>query len=314
MGTPAFALAPLRAFLDAGFLVVGVVTQPDRPAGRGQRLAMSPVKQLALERGLPLLQPERLRFPEAQEAIRAWQPEVIVAAAYGQLIPDAILAIPPKGCLNLHPSLLPRWRGASPVPAAILHGDAETGVTVMLIDRGLDTGPILAQRSEPIREEDNALTLAERLSVRGAQLLVEVLPRWLRDEVTPQSQDQDKATYAPALSREQGLIDWRLSAAELWRRCRAFYPWPGCYTFWRGQMLKVLDVGLLPMASLEGPPGRVQLATIAEAAGQPSEVLVVAAGEGALALRRVQLAGRRVVSGLDLVQGYPAIVGSILGQ
>ena len=304
MGTPEFAVPVLEALADA-HRVVGVVTQPDRPAGRGRRLAPSPVKQVALEHGLMLSQPHSLRTPEAVAQLSAWRPEVIVVAAFGQILPQDVLDIPPHGCLNVHGSLLPRWRGAAPVTAAILAGDEVTGVTIMQMDAGLDTGPVLAQREELIAPDDTQATLEKRLARLGAELLVETLVAYLAGSLLPRSQSDEGATYAGQLRKEDGWLDWSRPAVELDRRVRAFTPWPGAFTMWRGRRLKVLRAVPLPAWRGGVSPGTV----VALAGG-----VVVATGEGALRLEEVQLAGKRPMDIGAFLRGQRDFVGSVLAQ
>jgi len=303
MGTPAFAVPVLKALADV-YQVVGVVTQPDQPAGRGQRLTPPPVKQVAAVRGLPLSQPQSLRTPEALAQLATWRPQVIVVAACGYLLPQAVLDLPPHGCLNVHPSLLPRWRGAAPVPAAILADDKVTGVTIMQMDAGVDTGPILAQREEPIRPNDTGVTLGERLARLGAEVLIETLPLYLAGELRLRPQPEEGVTYARQLCKEDGQLDWSRPAAELERRVRAFTPWPGAFTTWRGRSLKVLRVAPLPHWRGDAPPGTV----VALAGGT-----AVATGEGVLRLEEVQLAGKRPMSIGDFLRGQRDFVGGRLG-
>ena len=304
MGTPEFALPALDA-LHAEHQVVLVVTQPDRRRGRGQKLAYPPVKEAALSKNLPLWQPPSLRGPEAIERLRMVRADVFVTAAIGYLIPPQVLAIPPFGCLNLHASLLPRWRGAAPISAAILHGDAETGVTLMLMDEGLDTGPILAQVRCPIQSDDTAATLTRRLARLGADLLIETLPRWLRAEITPRPQPGEGVTLAPRLKKADGRIDWRRSAVYIERMTRAYDPWPGAYTSFRGRTLKVLRARALPELGLEESPGRV----VALEGGD----IGVVTGKGVLVLVEIQLAGKRAMPTSAFCCGYRDFVGSLLG-
>jgi methionyl-tRNA formyltransferase len=238
MGSPEFALPTLRA-LDAKYDVVGVVTQPDRPAGRGKQLTPPPVKTLAQELDLPVIQPNRLREPEAMAQLRAWAPDVIVVAAFGQILRQEVLELPPHGCINVHASLLPRWRGASPIQAAILAGDAETGVTIMRMDKGLDTGPILSQSAIPIAPTDTAASLSDKLSVLGADLLADTLPSYLSTELKPSPQPETGVTLAPLLKKSDGELDSSLTAEELERKVRAFNPWPGAFIMWKRQTLKI---------------------------------------------------------------------------
>jgi methionyl-tRNA formyltransferase len=238
MGSPDFALPTLQA-LQENYSVVGVVTQPDRAAGRGRELKSPPVKTLALELGIPVIQPEKLRQPEAMEQLRAWSPDVIVVAAFGQILKQDVLDLPEFGCINVHASLLPRWRGAAPINAAILHGDEETGITIMKMDAGLDTGPILSQRSVRIQPDETAGSLFETLSQLGADLLLEALAGYLAGEIEPRPQPEEGVTYAPMLKKEDGALDFSRPAEELERKVRAFNPWPGTYFEWDGNLLKV---------------------------------------------------------------------------
>lgn len=291
MGSPEFALPTLRE-LAAHYTVVGVVTQPDRPAGRGQKLTPPPVKVLAQSLGLPVIQPERLRQPEAMAQLQAWQPDLIVVAAFGQILRQNVLDLPTYGCLNVHASLLPRWRGAAPIQAALLHGDEETGVTIMKMDAGVDTGPILSQRREPIREDDNAATLSQRLAELGAQLLLETLPDYLAGRITPQPQDERLATYAPMLKKEDGYLDWNFPAEALVRKVRAFTPWPGAYLEVRGLPLKVLRAHAVANEQLR--PGQRGVLE-----GRPALGTV----QGSLVLDEVQPAGKRPMPGSDFLRG-----------
>ena len=238
MGSPDFALSTLRA-LHANYPIVGVITQPDRAAGRGRELKPPPVKTLALELDIPVIQPEKLREPKAMEQLRAWAPDVIVVAAFGQILRQDVLDLPPFGCINVHASLLPRWRGAAPINAAILHGDEETGITIMKMDAGLDTGPILSQRSVPIKPDETAGSLFETLSRLGADLLLETLPKYISGEIAPRPQPEEGATYAGMIKKQEGELDFSQPAFELERKVRAFNPWPGTYFNWDGGRLKV---------------------------------------------------------------------------
>ena len=303
MGTPDFAVPVLEA-LDKEHHVAGVVTQPDRPAGRGRRLTPSPVKEAALDHSLPLFQPRSLRTPEAVTQLEAWGPEVIVVAAFGQILKQNVLDLPPHGCLNVHASLLPRWRGAAPVPAAILAGDEVTGVTIMQMDAGLDTGPILTQREERIRSDDTHVTLEKRLAKLGAELLIETLSAYLTGDLSPQPQPEEGVTYAQQLRKEDGRLDWSLPAVDLDRRVRAFTPWPGAFTTWHGRRLKVLRAATLLDWRVDVPTGTV----VAQA-----DRTAVAAGEGALLLDEVQLAGKRPMDIASFIRGQRDFVGSRLG-
>jgi len=290
MGSPDFALPGLR-LLARTYEVVGVVTQPDRAAGRGRGLTPPPVKALALELGLPVLQPEKLRQPEAMQALRALEPDLIVVAAFGQILKPEVLDLPPHGCLNVHASLLPRWRGAAPIHAAILHGDGRTGVTIMRMDPGLDTGPILSQRGVEIGPAETAGELYARLSVLGAELLMDTLPGYLEGSIQPQPQPAEGVTFAPMLKKEEGRLDFSRPAAELERRVRAFNPWPGAWLEWKDGLLKV------------------HRARVEAGQASPGETLVsgslpaVGTGDGLLVLEEVQPAGRKSMDGKAFLAG-----------
>jgi methionyl-tRNA formyltransferase len=306
MGTPDFAVPSLEALVDAHSAdVVGVVTRPDRPAGRGRPLVPPPVKQAALGHGLPLFQPQSLRLPEAVAHLAAWKPDVIVVAAFGQILRQDVLDLPPHGCLNVHASLLPRWRG-NPIAAAILAGDEVTGVTIMRMDAGLDTGPILAQREERIRPDDTRGTLEERLARLGAGLLLDTLPPYLAGDLLPQPQPEEGVTVARQLRKEDGWLDWSRSAVELDRQVRAFNPWPGAFTTWRGRRLKVLKAGSLPSWRGHAPPGTV-------IALDDGAAVAVVTGEGALRLEEVQWAGKRAMDSMAFLCGQRECLGSRLG-
>ncbi len=306
MGTPQFAVPALRALLSHHD-VVAVVTQPDAPAGRGREVSPSPVKALATERGAPVLQPESLKSPEAVDQLRACAPEVIVVAAFGQILRRPVLELPPHGCVNVHASLLPRWRGASPINAAIAAGDEVTGVTIMRMDAGLDTGPILSQRSEPIRPDDTAGALGARLAELGAALLVETLPGYLAGRIQPQLQDDTRATKCGLLKKEDGRIDWRRSAIEIERHVRAMSPWPSAFTTWQGRLLRVLRAAVRPAS-----PEAVSLAPGAVFAAGKS--ICVRCGEDALELIEVQPEGKRPMSGVDFARGQRGLSGSRFGS
>ncbi len=305
MGTPEFAVPSLKRLLEEEEIqVVGVVTRPDKPKGRSRKPVPSPVKQVAIRHGVPLFQPRTLRRQEAQAPIRAWRPDVIVVAAFGLILPQAVLDIPAHGCLNVHASLLPRWRGAAPVAAAILAGDEVTGVTIMLMDAGVDTGPILAQRSEPIRPDDTTGTLTSRLAILGADLLITTLLRWLAGTITPQPQVETLATYAPMLRKEEGRIDWHKSAERIEREVRAYQPWPTAMTYWRGKQLKILEARAHPGERSGEAPGTV----ISWKMGAS-----VVTGKGVLELLRLQLAGKRPLHIATFLRGARGFIGSRLG-
>ena len=305
MGTPGFAVPTLEALTtQQDYELVCVITQPDRPAGRGRRVIAPAVKEAALAHRLPVWQPRTLRDAEAVEKLRALSPTVIVVAAFGQILRPNVLAIPPRGCLNVHASLLPRWRGAAPIPAAILSGDEETGVTIMLLDEGMDTGPILAQAALHIHPADTTGSLTERLAALGADLLIATLPRWLAGKIQPIPQDHSRAMVCRPLRKEEGWLDWSLPAIELERRVRAYNPWPGAYTTWLDQRLKVLRAASL--GDWRGPQPAGQVLDLPEG-------VAVATGTGALLLLEVQLAGRRAMPTTDSLRGQQEFVGSRLG-
>jgi methionyl-tRNA formyltransferase len=308
MGTPHFAVPSLRALAEGPYRIT-VVTQPDRPAGRGGKVTPPPVKVLAEEFGLTVLQPNTLRDAEFRAALADLRPEVTVLVAYGEYVAPVLLNLPRRGSINLHPSLLPRWRGSTPIQSAILAGDEVTGATVILMDAGLDTGPILARTSVPIGPDETHPELAARLSETGAKLLAETLPRWLREEIQPVPQDDAEATMTRQLTREDGRIDWTLSADEIARRVRALQPWPGTYTTWQGRILKIIQAHVAPPGGEAQPPGTVAL----QNAVRGGKSLVVWTGGGALQLLEVQLEGKPATEARALLAGYPQIVGSVVG-
>jgi methionyl-tRNA formyltransferase len=291
MGSPDFAL-PALAALDQNFSLVGVVTQPDRPAGRGRELTPPPVKVLAQELGLPVIQPANLRQPEALEQLQTWDPEIIVVAAFGQILRPNVLDLPPHGCVNVHASLLPRWRGAAPVQAAILHGDKTTGVTIMKMDPGVDTGPILAQKSIPIDPLDNAGTSSPKLAQLGADLLVEILPSYVHGEIEPEPQDNSQATYAPMLKKSDGELDFSETAEVLARKVRAYNPWPGTFTFWKNQRLKIHRAH--PVMAQAIPPGKTTIY---------QDLPAIGTGSGLLVLDEVQPSGKKPMPGEVFLHG-----------
>ena len=246
MGTPEFAIFPLEHLILNKYQVMAVYTMPDKTVGRGRSLAFSPVKRAAISWKLPVVQPASFKEAEAVAQLADFQPDVIVVAAFGQILPRSVLDLPTYGCINIHPSLLPEFRGASPVAAAILAGSEFTGISIMLMDEGLDTGPVLARAQIPISAQDTTGSLTTKLSLIAAPLLLEVLPRWSRGGVTAQPQSEIGATCAGSISKEEGEVDWRLPAVVIWRRVRAFQPWPGCYTRWQGRQLKIIEAVPLP--------------------------------------------------------------------
>jgi len=308
MGTPEFSVPPLEYLIRSEYQVVGVYSQPDRPTGRGRMLEQSPVKNMALAHGLEVFQPARLRNPDDVQCLAALKPDLILVAAFGQILPQSVLDIPPFGCLNIHPSLLPRYRGATPIPSAILGGDNETGVTIMLMDAGMDTGHIISQIIVGLEPQDTTESLTGRLAQAGVRLLGETLPLWFDRSLKPQPQDGSKVTYTSPIAKEDGVINWQMSAEEISRRVRAFYPWPGCYTWWQGKLLKLLEA--VPLhKNKDLLPGKV----VALASDQPA-VVGVETGDGILGLLRVQLEGKRALTAAEFLLGQRTFVGSTLGN
>jgi len=292
MGSPDFALPALRALASA-YSVVGVVTQPDREAGRGRTLTPPPVKQLALELGLPVFQPETLRKPNAVAQLKEWDPDLIVVAAYGQILKLEVLNLPRFGCLNIHASLLPRWRGAAPIPATILAGDEITGITIMKMDEGLDTGPILAQRILHLQPNDTTASVTTALAQLGADLLLQVLPDYLTGRLQPIPQPNEGVTYAPMLKKEDGRLEFTRPAQELERRVRAMNPWPGAWFEWQGVPLKVWRASVAEGPANRPPGSRLLIR------GRPA----VVCGSGALVLEEVQPPGKRPMDSKSFLAG-----------
>jgi len=296
MGSPDFSLPILRAIFQ-NYLVVGVITQPDKPAGRGRTLTPPPIKTLAIELGLPFIQPRRLRDAETMDQIHQWRPDLIVVAAFGQILRQELLDLPAFGCVNVHASLLPRWRGAAPIQAAIFYGDSETGVTIMRMDAGIDTGDIISKGSEIIFPTDTADTLSHKLSNLGAKLLLDTLPPYLSGQLSPQKQSEDGATYAPMLKKEDGQLDFSQPAIRLVNQVRAFNPWPGAFTYFNNQILKLLTCSIVPNDEytesklIPGQRTRVH--------GRPA----IMTADGLLVLDTVHPAGRKPMSGQTFLQG-----------
>ena len=317
MGTPHFAVPALEALianrapgilLPDGYEIVTVITRPDKPVGRGKEIVFSPVKQAALAHEIPVWQPGSLKRPETMAALAAYSADLYIVAAFGQILPQAVLDLPRYGTLNIHASLLPRYRGVSPITEAILQGDVETGVTIMLIDAGVDTGPILLQQSIPISRHDTTGSLTERLANVGAEALLEALPLWISGELIPQPQDERQASYTRMLRKEDGEIDWHRPADLLARQVRAYTPWPTAYTTWRSKLLKIVSAhALLSEAQKDAPVGTAMLR---KEDGEPS--LQVVTGEGMLVINRLQLEGKKAMSAGEFLRGYPQIVGDVL--
>ena len=305
MGTPQFAVPVLERLLNSSYQVVAVCTQPDKPAGRRRDLIRSPVKALALNRHIPVMQPETFKSPQAVRELSRFCPDFIVVAAFGLILPPEVLSLPRFGCLNVHPSLLPRHRGPSPVVNAILDGDETTGVTIMLLDAGLDSGPILAQREMPILSEDTTGSLTDKLAQLGTALLVDILPEWLDGKIKPQPQEENRATFSKLITSGDGKIDWHLPAVEIWRRVRAYNPWPVCYGWWGDRRIRIHSA--VPLEDIT--PGKV-----GEVVALPSSPEAgVITGHGVLGLGRVQLEGRKEMSIAEFLRGQRSFVGSVLG-
>ncbi len=302
MGTAEFACPSLASLDDApGIEVAGVVTQPDRPKGRQLIPQPPPVKLEAASRHLPVHQPERLRSDT--QFLDQLAPGLIVVAAYGQILPQAVLDLPPHGCLNVHGSLLPAYRGAAPIQRALLDGQAGTGVTIMQMDAGLDTGAMLSKTATPIEPTDNAQTLHDRLAKLGAKLLLETIPGHVSGEITPKPQDESQATHAAKITRDMGRIDWSQTAMQLWNRARAFTPWPGVFTRLDGKLLKLHVIEPVETAGLE--PGRVLQAD--------AEGILVGCGDGALRITRLQKEGAKRLAAAEFLAGTPLPAGTQLG-
>ncbi|GAA0135759.1 methionyl-tRNA formyltransferase [Paenibacillus sp. YSY-4.3] len=315
MGTPQFAVPSLEGLLREGYNVLGVVTQPDRPQGRKKILMPTPVKEAALKHGLPVLQPQRMRAPEAVEELAALQPDLIVTAAYGQILPKAVLDLPHYGCLNVHGSLLPKYRGGAPIQRSIINGEKETGITLMYMAEGLDTGDMIAKSVVPIEDEDTAGTMFEKLSLAGADLLLEQLPLILEGRAERIPQNDEESTYAPNLSRADEKIDWTSTSRAIYDRVRGLVPYSGGYTLWNGDVFKVWAVG---------KPAPVGAGADEQASGQaggqaPGTVLhlsergiEVKTGDGSVLLTRVQPAGKKAMEASEFIRGGVMQPGMVL--
>ncbi|MCK4368726.1 MAG: methionyl-tRNA formyltransferase [Dehalococcoidales bacterium] len=309
MGSPEFAVPPLEHLILGGYQVVAVYTPPDRPAGRGRALVSPPVKRAALARGLPVVQPPSLKEVGVVEQLRGFNPDAIVVAAFGQILPQSVLGLPRLGCINIHPSLLPRFRGASPVAAAILAGGEFTGVSIMLMDEGLDSGPVLARAQIPISASDTTGSLTTKLSWLGAGLLGEVLVGWMRGEFTPHPQNEAEASHCGSITKEEGEIDWHLPAIDIWRRVRAFNPWPGCYTRWRGKKLDIIEAVPLTEERTFKVGRVVDLASVPEGS---KAAFGVYTGGGVLGILKVQLEGKQALYAADFLRGQREFMGAVL--
>lgn len=307
MGTPEFAVPSLQVLLSGKDTVVGVVTQPDQPAGRGMSLHAPPVKVLASAHRIPVFQPTKLRIPGVIEQLRSWQPDLIIVAAYGRILPTTILTLPPLGCINVHASLLPKYRGAGPIQWAIACGERETGVTIMRISERMDAGDILLQKTIPIARDDTGGTLHDKLARLGAEALSEAVGLLKRGRLVARPQNEAEATYAPLIKKEDGRIDWSQDAATIERRIRAFNPWPSAYTTLNGKLLKVIA------ARVEETPNYSSTAPGTVIAVTPMS-LAVATGAGALSLIEVQLEGKKRLSIEEFLKGHHLEPGLVLGS
>lgn len=308
MGTPAFAVPSLEALLKEGYRVVGVVTQPDRPQGRKKVLTPTPVKEAALRHGLPVLQPQRLRAPEAVEELASLKPDLIVTAAYGQILPKSVLDLPKYGCLNVHGSLLPKYRGGAPIQRSIINGEKETGVTLMYMAEGLDTGDMIAKTVVPIEDEDTAGTIFEKLSVVGAELLIRQLPMILDGTAERIPQNDEESTYAANLTREDEKIDWHATSREIFNRVRGLVPFSGGFTTWNDEVFKVWAVAKPGVGSVDAPgqaPG-----TVLDLSPAGIEVQT---GDGSVLLTRVQPAGKKAMDASEFIRGGVMKKGTVLG-
>lgn len=301
-GTPSFAVPTLEGLLRGPDKVVGVVTQPDRQKGRGRKVLFSPVKELALQNGLPPLQPEKANEEAFQKALADLEPDLIVVVAYGQILPKSVLKIPKSGAVNVHASLLPEYRGAAPIAWAILNGEEVTGVTTMVMDEGMDTGDVLLQAEVPVSAEDTCRTLHDRLSSVGGKLLIETLERMKEEDIQPVPQDHSKATYAPPLKKEDGHIDWKREAEEIDRQVRAFNPWPGAFTRWDERLLRIYKGGMREKEPT-GRPGAVVWVG--------SDFIEVETGRNVYRVKEVQLEARRRMGVREFLSGHPMSVGTV---
>ncbi len=308
-GTPRFAVPTLQHVLDSPHPVAGVVTQPDRPRGRGQKVSDAPVKTLALEHNIPVFQPDRLKPPEVAERLRAWRPDVAVVAAYGRIIPEHLLTIPRLGMINVHASLLPKYRGAAPVHRAVMSGDSETGVTIMRVVKELDAGPMFAKVTRPIGPDETSDVVEDALARLGAHLLLAVLAEMAAGTAREEPQDHTQATHAPRLTKEEGLIDWSQSGAAIHNRVRGLYPWPHAYTFLRGTRLIIrrTQVVVAGREARRDEPGGTVLTVEPEA-------IRVTTGDGELAILEVQPEGRRPMSARDFTAGHRLAPGDMLSR
>lgn len=303
MGTPDFAVPCLQALIDAGKEIVAVVTQPDKPKGRGKLLAQPPVKGLALKHNIPVFQPEKIRDESFINTMRNFSPDIIVVVAYGKILPKAVLDIPPKGCINVHASLLPKYRGAAPINRAIINGEKETGVTTMLMDEGMDTGDMLLVEKVEIKDDDTASSLHDKLKEIGAVLLIKTIKAVESDTINPVKQDDREATYAPMLKKEDGRIDWTLKAEEIVNLIRGLNPWPGAYTRWEGKQIKIFKGSRAKGQGSREEPGKI--------IDVSQEGICVAAGKGDLIITELQMENKNRMNVSDFIKGHRIVKGQI---
>ncbi|PPD57874.1 methionyl-tRNA formyltransferase [Dehalogenimonas etheniformans] len=305
MGTPEFAAPILSGLIDERYEIAAVYTRPDAPAGRGRALAASPVKQLAERHGLTVVQPRSLKKPEAQEELRQFAPDVIVVAAYGLILPLAVLDIPRLACVNVHASLLPKHRGAAPISAAIRAGDEFSGVSIMRMDVGIDTGAVYSRSMIPILDWDTTGTLTKNLAIIGSMALLDVLPQLIKGTIDAAPQPSEGSSYAPMLSKEAGRIDWSKSAIEIWRQVRAYQPWPGAFTSWESKLIKLIET--IPLSV---KPSAVS-GTVIGLSGEASAI-GIATGEGVLSIKKLQIEGKKPMTGEEFLRGARGFIGSVL--
>lgn len=306
MGTPDFAVPSLEALLCSPDQVVGVVTQPDRPKGRGQTLTPPPIKVLCQREGLPFLQPTKMKDPEFLDALRAWQPDLIAVTAFGRILPPVILELPPQGCINVHGSLLPKYRGAAPIQWAVINGETETGITTIMMDAGMDTGDMLLQERVQIEPDETAGALSPRLAAVGGRLLVETIRRLKKGDLPRLPQDHTQATMAPLLKKEDGVIDWRRPAIEIANQVRGMSPWPGAYTYAGKERWMVCRATATGELAVDHPPGSV--------ARSGKEGILVATGQGLLTITELQPANSRKMSAAQYLAGHGVAPGLVLGK
>ncbi len=306
MGTPAFAIPSLEGLINSNYSIAGVYTNPDKPVGRGQSLSISAVKKAALAHNLPVFQPLSLKLREEVDKLNSLGPDLVVVAAYGQIVPKEVLNIPKYGCVNVHPSLLPKHRGATPIPTSIVTGDNQTGVTIMLMDEGIDTGLILAQVEETVLPVDTTATLTQRLARLGAVLLLDTISRWIRGEIKPAAQDESRATYSKAIRKEDGQINWHLNAEHIEKQIRAFQPWPGTYTFWKGKRLEIKNA-----ASVEDE-GNNDVGRIRLVKKNGEKAIGITTNKGLLILHSVRLEGKKEMTAEEFARGQKDFVGAVL--